>query len=221
MEQYKEGDECLLTGPNGHFLKPVFENSEWYIAYWYSGSGIPSGLSLCEYFLESEFDPDIILFGSNKFMDDVIYHDRIKKVVENSEGHTKFVCTVTRQKEVELPPSQKGAITYRTGRFWSDKNPLQDYKGPYWVKYHHAICDSSSFINGTTKSRKDNKIVKGICENEECRKEFAHIRDKMGHPIRTCDSCGGVVELFRGIRDHLIDAGVDERCIEIDQFYLH
>ncbi len=222
MEQYKAGDECVLIGPNGRFLKPVLDNNEEYVAYWYASSGIPSGLSLCEYFLRNGARKKIILFGSNKTMQDVIYHERIKKLVQSSVGAMRFVCTLTRENVVEIPESIENSIIYRTGRFWSNnENTLQKYAGSDAMKYHHAICGSSTFITGTTKSRKDGRMIKGICKNETCRKEFASVRDRSGNLIKTCDNCGGEIEVFRGIKDRLIEVGIQENSIEIDQFYLH
>lgn len=222
MEQHKAGDECVLIGPNGRFLKPVFDNNEEYVAYWYSGSGIPSGLSLCEYVLQKGLRKKIILFGSNKTAQDVIYHERIKKLVESSASAMRFVCTLTRENIVEIPQSIENTVIYRTGRFWSgNENTFQKYAGSDARKYHHAICGSSSFISGTTRSRKDGRMIKGICKNETCRKEFGSVRDRSGNLIKTCDNCGGEIDVFRGMKNRLIEVGVEEKSIEIDQFYLH
>jgi ferredoxin-NADP reductase len=222
IEQYKEGDECVLIGPNGRFLKSVFDNNEDHIAYWYASSGIPSGLSLCEYVLENGLKKKIILFGSNKTLEDVIYHDRIRKAVDSSDGMMQFICTLTRQELTGVPPSSPNKIIYRTKRFFSDhENTLQKYTGLEWPKFHHAICGSSSFINGAKKSRKDNSVIRGMCTNESCKKEFKSVTDKSGTVIQICDICGAEVEIFKGIKNRLIDIGVKENRIEMDQYYLH
>ena len=221
MEQYKEGDECLLIGPNGRFLKHTLDNNEECMAYWYAGSGIPSGLSLCEYVLAKGLKKKILLFGSNKRLEDIVYHDRILKDINSSEGLLQFICTLTGE-SVDIPTSQLGKIIYRKGRFFSNnENSLQKYIGSDWSRYYHAICGSSSFINGTTRSRKDNRIIKGICKNDSCKKEFASVHDKSGNLIGTCDNCGGEIEIFKGIKDRLVEIGVEEKVIETDQFYLH
>lgn len=222
IEQYKEGDECVLIGPNGRFLKSVLGNNEDHIAYWYASSGIPSGLSLCEYVLENGLKKKIILFGSNKTLEDVIYHDRIRKAIDSSNGRILFLCTLTRQELTEVPHSIPEKIIYREARFFSDnENTLQKYADLEWTKFYHAICGSSSFINGAMKSRKNNSIIRGMCSNVSCKKEFRSVTDKSGTMIRICDTCGAEVEIFKGIKNRLIDIGVMEKRIETDQFYLH
>tara|TARA_B100000949_G_scaffold232647_1_gene247355 strand:- start:245 stop:1156 length:912 start_codon:yes stop_codon:yes gene_type:complete len=197
LEQLKEGDNCVLIGPQGNFMKDLFENNEKFIACWSAGSGIPSSISLAQYSLDSHLDNHIVIFDSNKTQKDIIYYDRIKKLIDQSKN---FRCafTITRESKADIPKSSHSRISYSSGRFWpNEENSLQKYsdarsfidkllrKETNWKEYYNTICGSSSFINGKGRD-KDGKLAK----------------------------------ISQGIEDHLLKFDISSKKIDKDQYYL-
>lgn len=163
LEQARAGDVCTLTGPQGRFMNGIFQNREKLVACWSSGSGIPSTISLMKYVLDKELGTKIIVFDSNKTAEDIIFHERIKKLVNESEN---FKAVFTSTRESKAPASGNPNIVYKTGRFWLNENTLEKHDGIGWKNFYNTICGSSSFING--KTRDENGIVKtgdGIEDN--------------------------------------------------------
>ena len=132
LEQLKEGDDCVLIGPQGNFMKELFENNEKFIACWSAGSGIPSSISLAQYSLDSHLDNHIVIFDSNKTQKDIISSGRFWPNEENSlqkySDATSFIDKLLR-------------------------------KETNWKEYYNTICGSSSFINGKGRD-KDGKLAK-------------------------------------------------------------
>ena len=197
LEQLKEGDGCVLIGPQGNFMKELFANNEKFIACWSAGSGIPSSISLAQYSLDKDLNNNIVIFDSNKTQKDIIYHERIKNLITQSKN---FRCafTITRESKADIPKSSHSRISYLSGRFWSnDENSLQKYsdartlidkllrKKTNWKAYYNTICGSSSFINGKGRD-KDGKVAK----------------------------------ISEGIEDRLLKLDIDTKKIDKDQYYL-
>ncbi len=162
LEQTQVGDICTIQGPQGNFMNKIFQNSEKMIACWSAGSGIPSTISLMKFAIYKGFDLRIFVFDSNKTVDDIIHHERIKKLVGESE---KFNAIFTLTSFTKDLPKNNGNIKYAGGRFWAEgENTLEKYSGGDWKGYFNTICGSSSFING--KSRDKNgvltKLGKGV-----------------------------------------------------------
>ena len=187
----------MLVGPQGNFMKELFANNEKFIACWSAGSGIPSSISLIQYSLDKQLDNRIVIFDSNKTQKDIIYHDRIKNLINQSKN---FRCafTITRESKADIPKSSHSRISYLSGRFWSnEENSLQKYsddrslidkllrKKTNWNEYYNTICGSSSFINGKGRD-KDGKVAK----------------------------------ISEGVEDHLLKLDVDSKKIDKDQYYL-
>ena len=160
LEQAKVGDTCKLGKPSGFFMKNIFENNEKQIACWSVGSGIPSTISLMRYVLENDLNKKIVVFDSNKTVDDIIFHEEIKELVNKSENFS-VVFTLTREQEI---PNSKEKIFYEKGRFFTSENTLKKYTGENWKNFFNTICGSSSFINGLKRNEKGipTKIDKGI-----------------------------------------------------------
>ena len=197
LEQLKEGDGCVLIGPQGNFMKELFANNEKFIACWSAGSGIPSSISLAQYSLDKDLNNNIVIFDSNKTQKDIIYHERIKNLITQSKN---FRCafTITRESQADIPKSSHSRISYLSGRFWSnEENSLQKYsdarslidkllrKKTNWNEYYNTICGSSSFINGKGRD-KDGKVAK----------------------------------ISEGIEDRLLKLDIDTKKIDKDQYYL-
>ena len=197
LEQLKKGDNCVLIGPQGNFMKDLFENNEKFIACWSAGSGIPSSISLAQYSLDKHLDNHVVIFDSNKTQKDIIYHDRIKNLIDQSKN---FRCTftITRESKADIPKSFHSRISYLSGRFWSnDENSLQKYsdarsfidkllrKKTNWKEYYNTICGSSSFINGKGRD-KDGKLAK----------------------------------ISQGVEDYLLKLNIHSKKIDKDQYYL-
>lgn len=162
LDQVQAGDTCVLTGPQGSFMHKIFENHEKLVACWSAGSGIPSTISLMKYILDKGLDIKVVVFDSNKTSQDIIYHERIKKLVQESENFSA-VFTVTRHSE-ELK-SHHNRIFYSNKRFWaSGVNTLENYTDGNWRNYFNTVCGSSSFINGKTRDEIGRlvKLHKGV-----------------------------------------------------------
>ncbi len=155
IEQAQEGGICTLAGPQGRFMSSIFQNNEKMVAYWSSGSGIPPAISLMKYVLNRGLDVKIAVFDSNKTAEDIIFHERIKKLVKESEN---FSVVFTTTRDGKVPASSHPRIFYNAGRFWSGDNTLEKYAGSNWKSFFNLICGSSSFING--KARSDKGLVK-------------------------------------------------------------
>jgi len=162
LEQVQIGDICVLVGPQGNFMKNIFQNQEKFVACWSAGSGIPSTNSLMKFTIDKGIDVKIVVFDSNKTMDDIIYHERIKKLVKESENFSAVFAT-TRDEDVHK--SNHPRIVYSSGRFWTNgENTLEKYTDENWREYFNTICGSSSFINGKVRDDqgKPVKLSKGI-----------------------------------------------------------
>ena len=162
LEQYKSGDTCTLVGPQGRFMHDMFQNQEKRIACWSAGSGIPSTISLMRFILDKGLDNKVVVFDSNRTIEDIIYHERIKKLVGESEN---FQASFTTTRGNDIPKSNHPRISYSNGRFWTNgENTLEKHTDENWIEYFNTICGSSSFING--KARDENgklaKLGKGI-----------------------------------------------------------
>lgn len=165
LEQANVGDIYTLTGPQGNFMKNIFQRGENMVACWSSGSGIPSTISLMKFVLDNNLDTKIVVFDSNKSMDDIIFHDRIKNLIGQSDN---FSAVFTNTREGRPPRSNNTKVFYSSGRFWSDvENTLERYAGSGWKNYFNTICGSSSFINGMTRDENGllAKFDKGIEDN--------------------------------------------------------
>ncbi len=149
--QAKEGDTCTLAGPQGKFMSSIFQNNEKMVAFWCSGSGIPPAISLMRYVLDKDLGIKIIVFSSNKTGEDIIFHERIKRLVAESEN---FSAVFTNTRDTTIIASGHPRIFYNAGRFWSGGNTLEKYSGSNWKSFFNSICGSSSFINGKTRSDK-------------------------------------------------------------------
>ncbi|MBI2846521.1 MAG: hypothetical protein HYX82_01415 [Chloroflexi bacterium] len=162
LDEDKAGNICTLIGPQGKFMHNLLENKEKLIACWSSGSGIASTISLMQYTLDMGLDSKIIVFDSNRTEDDIIFYERIKRLVSESEN---FYAVFTDTKDNKIPISDHPRIFYRSGRFWvNGENPLEKYAGSNWRDYFNTICGSSSFINGRTRDKQGRsvKLGKGI-----------------------------------------------------------
>lgn len=162
LEQYNVGDTCILIGPQGRFMHDMFQNQEKQIACWSAGSGIPSTISLMRFILDKGLDNKVVVFDSNRTIEDIIYHERIKKLVGESEN---FQASFTTTRGNDIPKSNHPRISYSNGRFWTNgENTLEKHTDENWIEYFNTICGSSSFING--KARDENgklaKLGKGI-----------------------------------------------------------
>lgn len=151
LDQAQVGDVYTVDGPQGKFMKKLFENNENRIACWSSGSGIPSTMSIMRYKLDMSLDLKVAVFDSNKTMSDVIYHERLKKLVMESDDFSA-IFTITRESRDMLPHSDHESIKYSSGRFWSDSNnSLSTHISSSWLDYYNTICGSSTFINGKAR----------------------------------------------------------------------
>ena len=167
LEQAKVGDRCTLDGPQGKFMKKLFEAKENEICCWSAGSGIPSTISLMRYKLDEGLKTKIIVFDSNKTTADIIYLTRIKELVKGSED-LKAVFTITRETPDAIPKSWDSQIEFRSGRFWPEgENTLEKYAGNNWRNTFNTICGSSTFINGKGRDEQGRvaKIGMGIEDN--------------------------------------------------------
>lgn len=150
LEQAEVGDICVLDGPRGNFMNKLFQNKDNPVACWSAGSGIPSTMSLMKFALDKGLDLQIFVFDSNKTMDDIIFHDRIKRLVSESEN-SHSVFTITRGMDA-IHQSHSPRVSYSNGRFWANgENTLEKYVGSEWKDCANTICGSSSFINGRTR----------------------------------------------------------------------
>ncbi|MBI4009794.1 MAG: hypothetical protein HY361_01170 [Candidatus Aenigmarchaeota archaeon] len=146
LEQYDVGDFCTLQGPQGRFMANIFQNGEKFVACWSAGSGIPSTVSLMKYAIDKELDLKVIVFDSNKTIEDIIYHERIKEFINQSEN---FISVFTVTRGGRLPNSNHPRVTHYSGRLWTDgENTLAKHAGGNWRSFFNTICGSSSFING-------------------------------------------------------------------------
>ena len=197
LNQLNVGEKCILIGPQGKFMKDIFETKLKNIACWSAGSGIPSTLSLMQYCLDNNLDTKVIAFDSNKTQTDIIYHEKIKDMVDKSKNF-KAVFTITRESKDKIPKSNHSRINYASGRFWTnEKNTLEKYsddrnildkilgKKSDWDNYYNTICGSSSFINGKGRG-KDGKMAK----------------------------------LGEGVEDFLLNINCPQSNIDKDQYYL-
>lgn len=164
LEQARAGDICTFTGPQGNFMKNIFQRGEKAVACWSSGSGIPSTVSLMKFVLDNGLATKIIVFDSNKSMDDIIFHDRIKNLIGQSDN---FIAVFTNTRESTAQKSNNPNIFYSNGRFWSRENTLEKYAGSDWKNYFNTICGSSSFINGKSRDERGllTKLGKGAEDN--------------------------------------------------------
>jgi len=167
LEQAKVGDLCTLDGPQGKFMKKLFEGNENEICCWSAGSGIPSTMSLMRYKLDKDLKTRITVFDSNKTTGDIIYLSRIKELVKKSRDFTA-VFTITRETPDVIPKSDDSQIIFRSGRFWPEgENTLEKHAGPNWKYAFNTICGSSTFINGKGRDEQGRvaKIGMGIEDN--------------------------------------------------------
>ena len=167
LEQAKVGDLCTLDGPQGKFMKKLFEGNENEICSWSAGSGIPSTISLMRYKLDRGLRTKIIVFDSNKTTADTIYLIRIKELVKKSSDF-KAVFTITRETPDVIPKPDNSQVFFRSGRFWPEsENTLEKYSGPNWKNTFNTICGSSTFINGKGRDEQGRvaKIGMGIEDN--------------------------------------------------------
>lgn len=162
LEQAKVGDVCVLEGPQGKFMKKLFETSEREIACWSAGSGIPSTMSLMRYTLDKGLETNIVVFDSNKTTADIIYLERIIELVRQSEGF-KAVFTITRETPDKIPESEGSSIAFAGGRFWPEgENSLEKYANGNWRDTFNTICGSSTFINGKSRDEQGRPVKVGM-----------------------------------------------------------
>jgi ferredoxin-NADP reductase len=162
LEQAKVGDACILEGPQGKFMKKLFESNDREIACWSAGSGIPSTMSLMRYKLDKGFDTKIVVFDSNKTTADIIYLERIKELVRQSEDF-KAVFTITREAPDKIPKSEGSKITFTGGRFWPEgEDTLEKYANGNWRNTFNTICGSSTFINGKSRDEQGRPVKVGM-----------------------------------------------------------
>lgn len=163
LEQAKVGDVCTLVGPQGNFMHKLIHNQENLVACWSAGSGISSTISLMKFILDKGLNVKVVVFDSNRAIEDIIYHERIKELTKQSENFS-IVFTLTRNSNT-IPKSSHQHIKSTSGRFWMNgENTLEKYTGSNWQEYFNTICGSSSFINGKTRDEqgKLTKLGKGI-----------------------------------------------------------
>lgn len=167
LEQAKVGDLCTLDGPQGKFMKKLFEANENEVCCWSAGSGIPSTISLMDYKLDKGLKTKITVFDSNKTTADIIYLSRIKELVKKSSDF-KTVFTITRETPDVIPRSEDSSIIFRSGRFWPEgENTLEKYAGNSWWNTFNTICGSSTFINGKGRDEQGRvaKLGMGVEDN--------------------------------------------------------
>ncbi len=162
LEQAKVGDICVLEGPQGKFMKKSFETNEKEVACWSAGSGIPSTISLMRYKLDKGLDTKIVVFDSNKTTADIIYLERIKELVRQSEDF-KAAFTITRETPDKIQKSEGSNIAFTSGRFWPEgENSLEKYANGDWRNTFNTICGSSTFINGKSRDEQGRPVKVGM-----------------------------------------------------------
>ena len=159
IEQARAGDTCTLTGPQARFMHSIFKNGEKLIACWSAGSGISSTISLMKFILDKGLDAKIFVFDSNRTIEDIIYYERIKKLVDQSEIFSAVFAITRKTKQLPISDSR---VNYLGGRFWAGgENLLKKLAGDAWQSCFNSICGSSSFINGKSRDELGRPVKTG------------------------------------------------------------